>query len=130
MDGRRLEGRRVQLGFRACHLWPRGSAQGVDSLDSRGAWPVVFFDVEAFALLFIARAADEQNRAAHARAVVAELELDARLEPLVPMRPKRGEPLRAYERVIVALRELSNRPEPERSHEIKQLFQLLESKRE
>lgn len=46
------------------------------------------------------------------------------------MRPKRGEPLRAYERVIVALRELSTRPEPERSHEIKQLFQLLESKRE
>lgn len=90
----------------------------------------MFSDVEAFALLFIARAADEQNRAAHARAVVAELELDARLEPLVPMRPKRGEPLRAYERVIVALRELSTRPEPERSHEIKQLFQLLGSKRE
>lgn len=46
-------------------------------------------DVEAFALLYLAKSVNEDHHRAHAREVVQTLALDERLEPLVPLPPTR-----------------------------------------
>lgn len=89
----------------------------------------MFSNIEGFALLFLMRAADEEERSAHSLSVVRELDLDPRLAPLIPLRPRRGRPLEAYERVLEGLALISALPEPERTSEIEQLAVAVRSAR-
>ena len=49
----------------------------------------MFSDLEAVALILAARSIDEGRRREHAARAVCEFGLDPRLEPLVPLPPKK-----------------------------------------
>ena len=78
--------------------------------------------VADFAALVGVRLVDDHQRREHARSVVTGLGLDPRLEPLIPMRPSRKKELKAYEELLVALKDISEEPEPQRTKDIEQLF--------
>lgn len=75
------------------------------------------------AVLLAASALSEVRRAAHARAVVSELGLDPRLEPLVPLPPRGARKRAAYEHALVGMREISAMPEPQRTDAVRQLLE-------
>ena len=89
----------------------------------------MFTDVEGFGLLWIMRAVEDAQVREHANAVVEELDLDPRLAEFIPMRPNRGKHRRAYDRLLSSLGEVSRTPEPQRTHAIEQLRELVAAKR-
>lgn len=78
--------------------------------------------VADFAALVGVSLVDDHQRREHARSVVTGLGLDPRLEPLIPMRPSRKKELKAYEELLVALKDISEEPEPQRTKYIERLF--------
>ncbi len=85
----------------------------------------MFSNTEAFALLAVMGAIDEQSRRVHAQAVVHDLGLDPRLEPFIPLPPSRKRKLRVYESVLGSYRGWSALPEPARTRTIEQLARAL-----
>lgn len=75
-----------------------------------------------FMLLAAFAFVDDELRREHARSVVAGLGLDPRLAPLIPTRPTRKKRLRDYEELLAGLKEISEKPEPERTREIEYLL--------
>jgi len=73
------------------------------------------------------RALDQTRRAAHARDVVAELGLDPRLEPVIPLAPSNPGPRAHYDRGLEGLVCISQEPEPQRTVDIDALKKMLEA---
>ena len=89
----------------------------------------MFDDAAGFALLFAMQAVDDDRRREHASSVVRVLELDPRLEPLIPLPTSSRNSRAAYQRAIDGIKGISNEPEPQRTRDIEQLFALVEQKR-
>ncbi len=75
----------------------------------------MFSDLETFALMWMAQSIDEERRRTHAAAVVRELGLDPRLEPLVPLPPKKRKLRAKYHDAMEMLKAVSELPEPTRT---------------
>jgi hypothetical protein len=75
----------------------------------------MFSDLETFALVWMAQSIDEERRRTHAVTVVRELGLDPRLEPLVPLPPKKRKVRKRYQTAIEMLQAVSELPEPKRT---------------
>ena len=78
--------------------------------------------ISDFGMLAAFKLVDDHQRREHARSVVTGLGLDPRLEPLIPMRPSRKKELKAYEELLVALKDISEESEPQRTKDIERLF--------
>ncbi|MDF1543219.1 MAG: hypothetical protein RQ731_08485 [Anaerosomatales bacterium] len=78
-------------------------------------------DIIDFAMLAAVMLLDEEQRREHARSVVVGLGLDPRLEPLIPMRPSGKKKIKDYEELLAGLKEISEKPEPERTKDIEYL---------
>jgi hypothetical protein len=81
----------------------------------------MFSDLETFALIWMAQSIDEERRRAHAVAVVRELGLDPRLEPLVPLPPKKRKLRAKYHDAMEILKAVSELPEPTRTELIEEI---------
>lgn len=81
----------------------------------------MFSDLEAVALILGARSIDEGRRREHAARAVRELGLDPRLEPLVPLPPKKRKLTAQYDFVIGAFEAASRLPEPRRTEVIEEI---------
>lgn len=79
-------------------------------------------DISDFAMLAAVMLLDEEQWREHAHSVVVGLGLDPRLEPLIPMRPTRKKKIKEYEELLAGLKEISEKPEPERTKDIERLF--------
>jgi hypothetical protein len=75
----------------------------------------MFSDLETFALMWMAQSIDEERRRTHAAPVVRELGLDPRLEPLVPLPPKKRKLRAKYHDAMEMLKAVSELPEPTRT---------------
>lgn len=78
-------------------------------------------DLEAVALILAARSIDEERRRKHAARTARELGLDPRLEPLVPLPPRRRKLAAQYDYVIGVFEAASQLPEPRRTAVIEEI---------
>lgn len=81
----------------------------------------MFSDLEAVALILAARSIDEERRREHAARTARELGLDPRLEPLVPLPPRRRKLAAQYDFVIEVFEAASRLPEPRRTTVIEEI---------
>lgn len=86
----------------------------------------MFTDLETLALILAARAVDEQRRREHASRAVRKLGLDPRLEPLVPLPPRKRKLRGTYADALAMLQAVSQLPEPERTELIEEIFATTE----
>jgi hypothetical protein len=86
----------------------------------------MFSDLETLALICLSRSIDDDRRRAHASAMVQQLGLDERLEPLVPLPPSRRRLRRTYDDAIASLSAVSELPEPQRTTLIDEIFLAVE----